>query len=295
MKTLFIYNPNAGKMQIKGYLYDILNIFAKAKYDLTVVPTTSSKEAFNYVLNNSNSFKRIICSGGDGTLNEVVDGLINAKANQTIELGYIPAGSTNDFANSIKLPTNMLKSANVIVSGKPRKYDVGKFNNKHFVYIAAFGAFSEVSYATPQDMKNVIGHFAYILEGIKSLPNIKSYKLKVKSNDLVIEGNFIYGMISNTLSVGGIYKFDKKSVNLNDGLLEVTLIRTPKDLLDLGEISAFLLGQISYTEMVLTFKTNNLIIETEENIHWTLDGEYGGDPKEINIFCLKDAVKIINK
>ena len=295
MKTLFIYNPNAGQKQIKNYLYNILNIFAKADYDMTVFPTRKQGETIDYLKKNAKDYDLIICSGGDGTLNEAINGLMNAKLEDTPTLGYIPAGSTNDYANSIKIPKNMEKAAQLITEGSPTLYDVGKFNSKYFIYIAAFGAFTKVSYNTPQDIKNVLGHLAYLLEGIKSLSEIKAYKMKIKSEDLTIEGKFIYGMVTNTLSVGGIYKLNPKNVKLNDGEFEVMLIREPKDAIEFNEITSFLLGTINKTDLVLTFKTNKVQIETSENVHWTLDGEYGGNPEKIVIKNVPKAINIISK
>lgn len=295
MKTLFIYNPHAGQMQIKNQLFAILNVFANAEYDLKVLPTRRQGEAADFLKKNAKDYDLIICSGGDGTLNEAVNGLMNAKLEETPTLGYIPAGSTNDYANSLKIPKNMEKAAELIAQGEPVLYDVGKFNSKYFIYIAAFGAFTKVSYNTPQDIKNAIGHLAYLLEGIKSLAEIKAYKMKIKSEDITIEGKFIYGMVTNTLSVGGIYKLDPKNVKLNDGEFEVMLVREPKDARDFNDITSFLLGTLDKTDLVLTFKTNKLQIETSEDVHWTLDGEHGGNPEKVTIKCVKEAINIISK
>ena len=229
MKTLFIYNPHAGMMQIKNHLYNILNIFASAEYDLTVYPTKKSGEIIEYLKNNALKFDLIVCSGGDGTLNETINGLLNLNSEKLPPLGYIPAGSTNDYASSIKIPKVMEKAAELIVNGKVQSYDVGKLNSKYFIYVAAFGAFTRVSYDTPQDVKNVFGHLAYLVEGVKSLSDIKAQKIKVKLDDTVVEGNFIFGMITNTLQVGGVYKLNPKEVSLDDGLLEVMLVKEPKD------------------------------------------------------------------
>ena len=295
MKTLFIYNPHAGMMQIKNHLYNILNTFAQAEYDLTVVPTRKQGEAISYVKKHASEYEFIICSGGDGTLNEVVNGMLKADAQNTPALGYIPAGSTNDFASSLKLPKSMEKAAELVTGGVPVPYDVGLFNSKYFVYIAAFGAFTKVSYNTPQDTKNVLGHLAYLVEGIKSLAEIKAYKMKVKYDDMSIEGKFIYGMVTNTLSVGGIYKLDPKSVKLDDGELEVLLIREPKDVLELSEISSYMLGTIDRSDLVLSFKTKKITFENISNVPWTLDGEYGGDANNVTIKCVNKAISIINK
>ena len=293
MKVLFVYNPFSGKTLIKNHLYDILNIFANARYDLTIVPTTRRDEAKEYIEKNAHKFSLIICSGGDGTLNETVNGLL--KNGHDIPLGYIPAGSTNDFANSLKLPRNMANAASFITSNTPKSYDIGKFNDAYFVYVAAFGAFTSVSYSTPQDIKNVIGHFAYVIEGLKSLSTIKSYEIEIESKELNTKEKFIYGMITNTYSVGGLYKLDKKKVKLDDGLFEVLLVKEPKDMLDLNEITSYLLGTSQDSYLIHHFKTSEITFKTNENIPWTLDGEYGDNPNVITIKNLNKAVRIISK
>ena len=295
MKTLFVYNPHAGMMQIKNHLYNILNTFAAADYDLTVLPTRKQGEAISYVKKHASEYEFIVCSGGDGTLNEVVNGLLRSGQEKIAALGYIPAGSTNDFASSLKLPKSMEKAAELITGGVPVPYDVGMFNSKYFVYIAAFGAFTKVSYSTPQDTKNIFGHMAYLVEGIKSLAEIKAYKMKVKYDDMSIEGKFIYGMVTNTMVVGGLYKLDPKTVKLDDGELEVLLVREPKSILELSEISSYMLGSIDKSDLVLSFKTKKISFENYNNVPWTLDGEYGGDAGNITIRCINKAINIINK
>ncbi len=293
MKVLFVYNPFSGKTLIKNHLYDILNIFANAKYDLTIVPTTRKNEAKEYIEQNGHKYSLIICSGGDGTLNEAINGLL--LNGHDIPLGYIPAGSTNDFASSLKLPKNMANAASFITTNSAKAYDIGKFNESYFVYVAAFGIFTSVSYSTPQDIKNVLGHFAYVIEGLKSLSTIKSYEMEIKSNELNTKDKFIYGMITNTYSVGGLYKLDKKKVKLDDGLFEVLLIKEPKDILDLNEITSYLLGTIKDSSLIHHFKTSKVTFKTNENIPWTLDGEYGDSPNEITITNLNKVVRIISK
>lgn len=293
MKTLFIYNPHAGQMQIKNHLFDILNTFSAANYDLTVVPTKASGEASTYVKKNAKNYDLIVCSGGDGTLNETINGLLKANIDKKPNLGYIPAGSTNDYANSIGLPKNMKKAAEVITSGITKVFDMGKFNNRFFVYVAAFGVFTDVSYATPQDIKNALGHFAYILNGIKSISDIKAYEMTIKANKQTYTGKFIYGGITNTYSIGGLYQLNKKEVDLSDGLFEVVLIRQPKTAIDLAEINAFLIGTNKNSNMVITFKTDKLSIETKDDVPWTLDGEYGGNPSKITIKNYNKVVNII--
>lgn len=280
-------------MQIKNYLYDILNTFAN--YDLTVVPTTKNGDANNYLKNNCGNFDYVICSGGDGTLNEVVNGMMASKIEKLLPIGYIPAGSANDFASSTKIPKNMVKAAALAVNGLPSTFDIGKFNDKYFVYIAAFGAFTSVSYATPQDIKNTLGHFAYLIEGIKELGALKANRIKVTSKEFSSTDNFIYGMVTNTYTVGGMYKLDKKTVKLDDGLFEVMLVKEPKDLLELNQITTCLLDSKQKSNLVITFKTDDIKFETEEEVAWTLDGEYGGNSNTICIKNIAKAINIVNK
>ena len=227
-KLLFLFNPHAGKAQIKNKLLQIVDIMVKGGYDVTIYPTQAREDAFRMVYDRAAEFDRIVCSGGDGTLDEAVSGMI--LSGNKIPLGYIPAGSTNDFANSLKIPKDMVKAAEIAISGEPFACDVGMFNEEPFVYVAAFGIFTAVSYKTSQEWKNILGHAAYILEGVKSLTEITSYRLRVECEDAVIEDEFIYGMISNSNSVGGFKNMTGKNVLLDDGKFEVTLIRKPKNI-----------------------------------------------------------------
>ncbi|MDE6985143.1 MAG: YegS/Rv2252/BmrU family lipid kinase, partial [Lachnospiraceae bacterium] len=248
------------------------------------------------------SYELIVCSGGDGTLDEIVTGMMQSGFKTTI--GYIPAGSTNDFANSLKIPTAMKKAAEAAVNGTVFSCDVGRFNEDIFVYIAAFGLFTEVSYGTRQEMKNMLGHLAYLLEGVRHLQNIKSYRLKVTNvsengETMVIEDNFIYGMITNTYSVGGFKSIAgnvfKGSIALDDGLFEVTLIRMPKNPMELNSILAALAIQNIDTQYMYSFKTGRLTIESEEEIAWTLDGEFGGAHRRVTVTNEKQAMDIMVK
>lgn len=282
MKVLFIYNPHAGHMQIKNHLYDIVNTLSKTYDDLKIYASRSQKDIINYVKSNGTKYDLIIVSGGDGSLSEAVNGIMNLKKKP--KLGYIPAGSTNDYANSLKLPKDMKKCAVALANAKEEKQiDIGKFNNNYFVYVAAFGAFTEVAYSTPQDVKNVIGHLAYFLNGITSLTKIKSYNMRFKYDNNQIEDKFIFGMITNSLSVGGLYSLNNRNVKLDDGLFEVMLIKEPKDIFELQQITAYLIDPKIKTKLVTTFKTSKLTIEVDKQVSWTLDGEYGGSPNKINI------------
>lgn len=293
MKTLFIYNPNSGQRLIKHSLWDILNNFAKEEYDLTVFPTKKSKECIEYIKENGSKFDLIVVSGGDGTLNEAVNGLMSLKKKKPL-LGYIPAGTTNDFAATHKISKDMVEASNqVVAQNEVVKIDLGKFNDTYFDYIAAFGAFTDVAYNTPQDIKNHLGHLAYLIAGIQAIKDISKYKLHIHTKDLDIEDNFIFGMITNTYQVGGLYKFDDKEVKLDDGQFEVTLVKYANDARELAEMAASLLDERVKNDLVLRFKCDELTIESKKNIPWTLDGENGGKSKKVDIKVINKPISII--
>ena len=211
------------------------------------------------------------------------------------ELGYIPSGSTNDFASSLGLPKNMRKAAQTAALGKPFLVDVGVFGkNRYFVYVAAFGAFTEVSYSTPQETKNILGHQAYMLEGVKSLTNLKSYTMTVESDEMTLEGDFIFGMVTNTISVGGFKGLVASNVRLDDGLFEVLLIRTPKTPMELTNILSSMILKEEQSEYVYRFKTSRLTIHAEEPVDWVLDGEFGGAKTDVEIVNLQKRISIIS-
>lgn len=292
MKTLFVYNPNAGHMQLKSNLWDIINTLSNTYSDLSIYTSKKPKDVTKYLKKNANKFDLVVVSGGDGTLSEAVNGLMTLENRP--KLGYIPAGSTNDYATSLKIPKDMKKAAYSIVSSKKvNKIDVGKFNSNYFVYVAAFGAFTEVAYNTPQDIKRVLGHLAYLLNGISSISKIRSYKLSIKTKNNELSGNYIYGMITNTLSIGGIYQFNKKDVKLDDGEFEVTLVKKPNDLFELNEITAYLVDPKLKTSLVQTFKTDSLTIESKTNLSFTLDGENGGTHKKVVIKNINKAINFV--
>lgn len=289
---LFIYNPKAGKGKIKKYLFDIIDIFTRAEYSLTVSPTMYPGDAHNITKQcDKDQYDLIVCSGGDGTLNDVVAGMVQCE--KKIPIGYIPAGSTNDFAHSLGISNDMVTAAEDILKGKTFSCDVGRFNDQAFVYIAAFGLFTEVSYATDQHLKNTLGHMAYILKGARSLPSVKAYHLSVESKEFSAEGNFIYGMITNSFSVGGFKNITGKDIKLDDGEFEVTLIRRPSCLSELNHIITALLTHRMDSPCIYTFKTSQLKIQSEEEISWTLDGEFGGAHKSVLIQNEQKALSIV--
>ena len=289
-KLLFIFNPHSGKGQIKNNLVDIVDIMVKAGYDVTIYTTQARADATRKVREEAANFERIVCSGGDGTLDEVVTGLIKSDTNTPI--GYIPAGSTNDFANSLGIPKEMVKAAEVAVGKNPFPCDIGDFNSDTFVYVAAFGLFTEVSYKTSQQLKNIFGHVAYIMEGAKHLHDILSYNMQVEYEGHVFQDEFIYGMVTNSVSVGGFKGMTGTDVKLDDGVFEVTLIKKPHNPIELNEILACLTNMIDDSDLIYSFKTNEVKITAREQIAWTLDGEFGGEHEEVIIRNLNKRVTI---
>ena len=276
-RIFFVFNMHAGKARIKTKLSDILNTFTEKGYEVTAYPTQYAGEAVLRIEALEDGYELVVCSGGDGTLDEVVTGMMRRPEEKRIPIGYIPAGSTNDFAKSLGLPQKMEDAAARIMAGKRFPCDIGAFNQDYFVYIAAFGIFTDVSYQTDQQMKNVLGHMAYILEGMKRLTNITSYKMKLRWEDREVEDDFIIGT----------------EVVLDDGVFEVTFIKRPKNLLELNEtLTALLLAEIDERYMY-SFRTNRLEVEAEGEVPWTLDGEYGGDHRAAVIEDRKQALEFI--
>ena len=291
-KMLFIFNPRSGKGQIKSKLAQILDIFVKGGCEVIAHPTQGPGDAYRIVQEYRDQVDLVVCSGGDGTLDETAAGIL--KGDPVLPLGYIPAGSTNDFAGSLGLPANMLETAEEITKDFHFACDAGDFNGRTFVYIAAFGLFTDVSYETDQNMKNALGHLAYLLEAGKRIFNVPSYWIEVETAERHMMGEFIYGMITNARSVGGIKNITGNRIELNDGLFEVTLIHPPKNPLELSEIIMSLLSpNDNKSKLIEDFRTDRLVITSEQEIAWTLDGEAGGTHKEARISIKKQALDLL--
>lgn len=289
-RMLFIYNPRAGKAQIRSNLLDIIDTFVKAGYEVTAYPTQAAGDAVKAVKERRAGYDIVVCSGGDGTLDEVVTGMM--QCDKKLPIGYVPAGSTNDFANSLKIPKNMTKAADVVVKGRNFACDIGAFNQDSFIYVAAFGIFTNVSYETKQDIKNVLGHAAYLLEGVKALPSIRAYPLKITCDGKVIEGEFLYGMVTNSYSVGGFRGITGQNVLLDDGLFEVTLIRRPSNPLELNNIILAMVDKRVKSEHIYSLTASRITVEAQEPLAWTLDGEFGGDHLRVEIENRMKALEI---
>ena len=291
---LLVYNPISGRSQIKEALSDILAIMTKSNYRITVHPTSGKNDCFEYFSENACKYDVISVCGGDGMLSETVNALMLLHPEKRPPVAYFPTGSTNDFAASVNLPTDLRLCAKRITEGVPFPCDAGLFGEKYFAYIAAFGAFTSVSYDTPQDMKNTFGHFAYVVEGIRSLSAIKSNHIRVSYNGDTIEDNFIYGMVTNTLQVGGVLKARKsESICLNDGLFEVLLVKESKRAADLQAILSGVVTQNFSSRQFISFTADEVTFESDVPIPWTLDGEYGGAKEKITISNIPHAFSVI--
>lgn len=291
-KLYFIFNLQSGKATIGSKLGSVIDMFTKAGYEVTARPTQERLDACaaaKYACNVG--YDLIVCSGGDGTLNEVIQGVM--KSEDKIPIGYIPAGSTNDFARGVGIPKGIEEAVQWIINGKPYPCDIGSFNDKYFTYIAAFGAFIEVTYETSQQVKNMLGHAAYILNGLTRLKSIKSYHMSVTYDTGTIEDDYIFGMVTNSSSVAGLLSLS--DFLLDDGLYEVTLIKTPSNPLDLQRMIHSLLNiDIDIdTAYIKSFRTSKIKFECDEELQWTIDGEYGGSYKVTNICNNKQAIELM--
>lgn len=292
-KMLFVMNPYAGLRKANRYLADILGMFNRADYEITVHITAGPGDGAKVVQERAPQMDMVVCAGGDGTFNETVNGLMRSGAD--VPVGYIPCGSTNDFAASLKLSTNPLEAAKAIVEGTPTRYDVGKFADRYFTYVASFGVFTRTSYATPQSVKNALGHTAYILEGIQELSQIRKEHLRLEIDSGVIEGDFLFGAISNSTSVGGILTLDPKQVDMSDGMFELLLVRAPKDLMEVRECIVALQKQKYNCAMMTFVSTKQLRITAEPKMNWTLDGEREAGRREIFVENLHHGIQLVKR
>lgn len=291
-KMLLIVNPCSGRAKMKNELLEVVSIFSSGGYEVTVYPTKERTDATKKVETLSeDDYDIIVVCGGDGTLNEVITGLMNSSLN--ITLGYIPSGTLNEWSSGLNISKSIPTAAKDILNGEEISLDIGSFNGKYFSYTASFGAFTEASYSAPQDIKNVFGQAAYFFEGVKSLGNIKAIHLKFKCDDREIEDDFLFGAVSNSMSVGGIVKFDTTKVKLNDGSFEVVLIRKPDNILKLQPIIDGLLKQDLNREGIEFFHTKQVEVLGADGVSWTLDGEYAPGEDKIEIKNLHSAIRLI--
>jgi len=291
-RLLLIMNPASGTRKANPHLSEILSIFSQADYECVVWMTRKRGDATELTALRGAEADLIVCIGGDGTFNEVVTGAVNAGIQTPI--GYIPAGSTNDFAASLGLPKNVIQAAQAIVAGRPQAYDVGRFQDRCFTYVASFGAFTKTSYATSQNVKNALGHLAYLLGGIKELSSLHSYHVAVTLDDGEREeGDYIFGAVSNSTSVGGILTLDPEIVDMNDGWFELLLVKYPKNPAELGEVILSLTSQKYDSPSLLFRPARKLLVEADPDMDWTLDGEFAKGSDLIRIENLHSAIRVM--
>lgn len=291
-KLLFIVNPRAGKTKSTAPLFDAVAAFSRAGYLVRVFVTEAGGQARDIAAKWGGQYDLVVCAGGDGTLNETISGLMQLE--QRPPLGYLPNGSTNDFAASLHLHTTVATAARAVAGGIPYSLDIGRHNDRYFAYVASFGAFTRSSYSASQAAKNALGHFAYILEGLGDLDSLRPYRCAIDADGEHFEGDFIFGAVCNSTSLGGLVKLDPKYVSMDDGTLELLLLRMPKTALDLQNlITAMTRMQYDYPGVIFRH-VKNVVLTTNENISWSLDGEYAASAPRVEIQCLPGAIELVH-
>ena len=292
-KMLFVMNPYSGTRRANKYLVEIIELFNRADYEVTVHMTQGPGDATGVVASKAHEMDLIVCCGGDGTFNETISGMLSVGAD--VPLGYIPAGSTNDFATSLKLSANVLQAAQDIIEGQPVAYDVGKFGDRYFSYVASFGAFTRASYATPQSIKNALGHTAYVLEGINELSQIKKEHVRMEIDGQVVEDDFLFGAISNSTSVGGILTLSPDVVDLADGQMEILLVRAARSLAEIAECIQAVQSQ-KYNCAMITFRSAKKVrVFADPDMPWTLDGEREEGHSQVDVENVHLAIRLMKR
>ena len=291
---MMIVNPYSGKGKAKEMLCDIISLFGTHEYIITVYVTSSERRSSYFAETYGADYGLAVCIGGDGTLSDTVNGIMRLPFEKRPAIGYIPMGTANDVATTLRLPSDPKKAVMAVAHGSPVAFDIGQIGeDTFFTYIAAFGAFTEVSYETPQNIKNSLGHLAYVLGGIGSLATIKEHHVKIEYDGGELEGDYIFGGVTNTTSVAGIVKFSPDDVKLGDGLFEVILVKKPVSLPDLSKTVTAILNQDIVSDSVTMLHTSRIKFTFDEPVKWTRDGEAGGEYKELEIRNCREAVKII--
>ena len=293
-KMLFIVNPVSGQKKAVKFLPEIISLFNRADYEVIAYITGAQGDAARMAALRGSDVDLVVCCGGDGTFNETITGLLENGIH--VPVGYIPSGSTNDFAASLKLSTNPLKAAQDILEGHPIAYDVGKFGNRYFSYVASFGAFTQTSYTTPQSIKNLLGHTAYVLSGISELSQIRKEHVRMEIDGEIVEDDFLFGAISNATSVGGVLTLNPRLVDMSDGLLEILLIRAPRSLTEITEcIQAFQAQNYNNCAMATFRSARRVRILADSSMLWTLDGEREEGHWEVTAENVHHAIHLVKR
>ena len=290
-KLLLIINPVAGRNQAQADLFKMVRVFAEHDCEVTVYPTRGPQDCTRKVLADAGRFDLVVCCGGDGTLNEMVSGMMQRE--EPVPMGYIPLGSTNDFAASLRLPSHVEEAALRCVEGTAFHMDVGSLNDRYFNYIAAFGAFTEASYATPQQIKNALGHLAYILEGVKSLGRLQPIHVRITADGETFEEDYLFGAVTNTVSLGGVLRLDPSRVLLDDGMYELLLVKNPQNPAEAQAMLSALMLQNYDGPLVRMLRASDILFESNHEISWTIDGEFGGSFSTTHILNNKNAVTLM--
>ncbi len=290
-KMLLAANIHAGKGTVRSCLPELIDYYVSQGWDVTVHTTQRPQELPQYLKENACRYELLASTGGDGTLNETIHGLMLCSAPPL--LAYLPAGTVNDFASSLSIPKSIPEAARLLETGIPRRVDLGQFGEQYFSYVAAFGAFTDVSYQTPQSAKQVWGRLAYLVEGLKRLPSLRPFRIKLEAGDFSLEDDFLFGMVSNSTSVGGFRFFEQSGITMDDGLLEMTLVRYPKNFAEQQAIINALLKREPVPGLVYLRQVSEVHISSETPVPWTLDGEFGGEVQELDIRCLPRALKVL--
>ena len=290
-KLLLIINPVAGRNQAQADLFKMVRVFAEHDCEVTVYPTRGPQDCTRKVLADAGRFDLVVCCGGDGTLNEMVSGMMQREDH--VPMGYIPLGSTNDFAASLHLPSHVEEAALRCVEGTAFHMDVGSLNDRYFNYIAAFGAFTVASYATPQQIKNALGHLAYILEGVKSLGRLQPIHVRITADGESFEEDYLFGAVTNTVSLGGVLRLDPSRVLLDDGMYELLLVKNPQNPTEAQAMLSALMLQNYDGPLVRMLRASDILFESNHEISWTIDGEFGGSFSTTHILNNKNAVTLM--
>ncbi len=290
-KVLVIFNPKSGRLKAKGQNFDIADFFSRNGVETTVMTTSGKGDAVDFAREHCGEHDLVIARGGDGTLNEVVNGIM--KSGNIRPVGYIPAGTTNDFAKTMNIPVDAKQALELILNSEPHNHDLGVMNEDiYFTYTASFGLFTRASYATPQGYKNLFGYYAYLFEGAKELTNLKPIKMKLTCDGVVYEGEYIMGAITNSLSVGGILKYEKSMPDFTDGKFEIMLVKKPPHMVTIAEMVLNAKKSKFDERYISIFQGSDIVCETEEELPWTIDGEYGGKYTKTTLRCCNNAIEV---
>lgn len=293
-KLLFIVNPRAGKTKSRAPLFDAVSIYSEAGYLVCVKQTKRRGDATRFAAELGAEFDLVVCHGGDGTLNETVNGLMRLPKERRPLVSYLPGGSTNDFAASLNISSDLAVAAQSAMRMEKRDLDVGVFGSRNFVYVASFGAFTRTTYTVPQDIKNMFGHFAYMLEGVKDLETLRPYRMTITADGEPIRGEYLFGAVSNSTSIAGLMKISPEKVSFNDGQFELLLVPVPKSPQAVQALIRALVYQDYESSAGLIFRhVKHVVAETEENIPWTLDGEYAPGAPRIEIGIEDNGIQML--